>query len=1339
MRTSAEALLPHERYEALDQRTPSGGMEHRIEWANRIIGKQCSGLGEKTPISEDTLWRLLNGQRGESSEVEREGLRRLEYARDGMGWRDYRALYENAGIPLEMLAKWKREAEGTEPTRDAVNGWLNAKLREEEDAAEARSTEEQVKRVGTAAVHQQLTIIVGAGASKASPANVPLYGELAEKWGATEKEKKNPGRFFDRVKAEKGYYLHREIAKELKEFVTPSRVHEVLIQLNAEAGARNLITTNWDQLLEVALRDQKVDVDVWPRERREPGAGREAAGIVHIHGNVEEPEGMIVTEQEMKEHYSEGRTPDEVGFLTEILEGRTVLYVGYSHGDAMIAEIQRKVGQRERGRAQAERPQSPQRETWSLVRREGPPETWAKRLETMRGMGIKPITYKDHKDLPQLLEVLLKQVKEDAVWDQARLERMGKEGASDNTDWSEVTALLTHGGARLRHFLRSASPTQWQDERFVKGGAAKVFGEGQVNEAGHQLARWLCHEIDEEKVETLLWMMSKSGGTMGPLLWHTLGLALHQDQGRVHPQTMETMATLMIQRAKKFESLHHAGTVIQWLAKRCQKDKRVQPTLEGWRILIEPKLVTKIRLKDFESEVAVECGAAKPALTLESWETHQFWKNALKKVLREVNQEAWEIGLSCMEEYQRLADAGQESQKGGWNGWAWGRKHIRPHEQNRGRTGTAEGAVIASMYKAMDQIGVAEKDRREWKQRVRRMARSKAALARRLAVDAVEQTTHWTASEKLLWAATHSRMNDYEIHTEIWKLCRRVFREADDEARAQFWKRVETMRPGGKRYHDNMRYRLLCYFVDGGITDENVTRGMQELEAKYPGLKPSPHPELGSWSISGPVNPRAPEGWSSEEIIERWTRNQARAVNWIVREWAKPVAEEGDPWDFNRANEDGRRNAVEETLEKAPEIGLELARTLKRRKDWEHPAWSVVCGQAGKILSEKQILKLVVGLIDQKVVGGKEGRACGDIAMAAQNRAHQEGWAENTREALQLTFTEWLPALVQHDGDPRGNDLGMWTINTAAGKAVEAILTLTGVREAGDRTNERVLEGLHQVASQNTTLMRHLRVAAGSHIGWLDHTSTEWTRENIIERIETVSEHSEARREWWTGLAHANMTQRVFDLMRASLRREVKFKEPKYRDGRETEESDADTGARLYAVSVARDNLYDKKQYTGQELSGLGKERREAVVQTLCGDFWRHEEFQKAEGWQKVLSPMWEEILERGGATGKEQSAFLDCFPFISPAEQTQFRERFVAGPRVPPDHMLEYIDGTPGQVTVEAALEVAIHCAGAYAEHEGWAWSRTLEKVQEWMRTPRSSNEVKLAERLFAMTGWQR
>ena len=150
-----------------------------------------------------------------------------------------------------------------------------------------------------AARNRELSILVGAGVSKAEKAYVPLYTDLADRlykgdWRRWQDEGKGSvSAFFDEV-AKKDRGLHRKLAKIVREAAEdPSFLHQDIVDLMNETGGDTIITTNWDKLLEKAA----VGWDVWEKRRRGYEAGRKARGIIHLHGTVDRPGEMLANRE----------------------------------------------------------------------------------------------------------------------------------------------------------------------------------------------------------------------------------------------------------------------------------------------------------------------------------------------------------------------------------------------------------------------------------------------------------------------------------------------------------------------------------------------------------------------------------------------------------------------------------------------------------------------------------------------------------------------------------------------------------------------------------------------------------------------------------------------------------------------------------------------------------------------------------------------------------------------------------------------------------------------------------------------------------------------------------
>lgn len=1338
--TPVERLLPQERFDTLDEDATESDPAKAVRVINTVIGKECAGMGDRRNIGTDTLLRLLNGQGEPDPGFRAEGGARIKWALSAMGPGSYARLHNEAGITLATLARKKREVEAGIESPDSVNAWLNAALRNAEQAKATKERDERLAALIHAAAHGRLTVLVGAGASKAEPANVPLYRELASKFGATGEEAKEPGKFFDEMKIREGYDLHCKLAEKIRHFTTPSKIHEQLVTLMQEAGAKHLVTTNWDELLEASAQKRGIPLEVWDQERREPGDGRTAEGIVHLHGTVRAPESMVVTEQEMKEHYEEGRIPDEVGFLTEILGGRTVLCVGYSHDDVMVAEIQRKVAERERTR-RGKRPeeQGEPRTTYSMVRQEGSKEEWAGKLQKMAALGIEPIVYRDHEEVPQLLDTVISCVRRDAAWERDRLNALGERGAIPGTDWSEIEEILTQGGARLRHFLHEASPRKWQCEEFLEAGGSKPFTEDTETETGRELSGWLCREVDGERLKAILWMAGKTGGRLGKPLWRALCWELGRGGDELGAGEREAAALLLIGQAGGFMDLHPMSMVMRQTCRRCNREGRYEPALQAWRLLTRAKAIAGTGLEVAGNDSVAETGKIIPSLALETWETWEFWEKAVKPILKEVHAKVWNIGFETMEAYQAIADS-MCARGEGRNGWAYTRKAIEPHEQDRATQQGAEGAVTDAMRDALDileQEGSARRE--EWERRVAESARAASPLLRRVAAYGVERTKHWDDDRKLLWAMQEGRLDDPWMQHETFSLCAAAWRGAGTAAKKTFAEKVQGMRRHNDEVSEWARYRLIEYMGRrAGETWELETQ-RKALQDRHPEWTLPQHPDLMSWSTVRWIGPKIPAGWTPANLLQEWDNRGESVLEEIIEEWEAPTeARSPEEW-LSRPNEEGRSKAIEDAIDERTTFGIALARMLHAKGKWDHPGWSAICSALGAKTVEQPIRVELGASFWPKVMEGKQGWCVGELAAKTAKIANAQEWALAVTTELQERFVAWTPMLVKHDGVPRGDDWVQWSINAPGGKGVEAILLMTRNSEEAASANRKALEGLAELAGSCREAARHIRILTANHARWLLHIDEKWTKKNVIRRVEEVGEHAPERGEIWNGLAYAQWDKGLFEAMERALKREIRFAKAPNDGGSGLGGAREDTAAKNLAMGLSVGLLTGDGTYDGEQLDGIGPRRRTRMIRAICNSFRHEKDFRDCEGWKKVIDPMWDEIVEkRGGTTDEEQEALLWCFAYLSGKDQEKFRERFAEGAAVAPERFLDIYDGNQEIENRTAAIEVARHCARNFARHEQWKWSETLETLREWKKNPKAPEEIRWIERVLARAGEQ-
>ena len=105
-----------------------------------------------------------------------------------------------------------------------------------------------------------------------------------------------------------------------------------------DLGPLRLVTTNFDTLFEEAARESTgVQPEVFPAPALP--LGREFHGIVHVHGTIDKPHDMVLTDADFGRAYLTEAWARR--FLVDLFRSFTVLFVGYGHSDTVMNYLAR--------------------------------------------------------------------------------------------------------------------------------------------------------------------------------------------------------------------------------------------------------------------------------------------------------------------------------------------------------------------------------------------------------------------------------------------------------------------------------------------------------------------------------------------------------------------------------------------------------------------------------------------------------------------------------------------------------------------------------------------------------------------------------------------------------------------------------------------------------------------------------------------------------------------------------------------------------------------------------------------------------------------------------------
>ncbi|MYG80951.1 MAG: hypothetical protein F4187_03890, partial [Gemmatimonadetes bacterium] len=187
----------------------------------------------------------------------------------------------------------------------------------------------------------RLVVFAGAGVSMGKPASLPDFSTLADSiaadTGVDRRNQESDDAFLGRLHHQ-GVQVHEIAARQLQtnrcgETPAPTDLHRDLLRLYPNSGAVRIVTTNFDRLFDTAA--QAVFPGT-PELFRAPALplGRSFNGIVHVHGRLDRPHELVLTDADFGRAYLIDGWARR--FLVELFRSFTVMFVGYSHDDTVM-------------------------------------------------------------------------------------------------------------------------------------------------------------------------------------------------------------------------------------------------------------------------------------------------------------------------------------------------------------------------------------------------------------------------------------------------------------------------------------------------------------------------------------------------------------------------------------------------------------------------------------------------------------------------------------------------------------------------------------------------------------------------------------------------------------------------------------------------------------------------------------------------------------------------------------------------------------------------------------------------------------------------------------------
>ncbi|MCY4475508.1 MAG: SIR2 family protein [Chloroflexi bacterium] len=430
----------------------------------------------------------------------------------------------------------------------------------------------------------ELVVFAGAGVSKGDPACLPLFKELACKIAEGSGETREPSeaidQFLGRLVSGNGINVHEIAARVLTETnPEPTELHRDLLRLfKGEAGAVQLVTTNFDLLFEAAANELFGSDPTVFRASALP-RGDEFTGIVHVHGDVTVDTDMVLTDEDFGRAYLTGGWARR--FLVALFQNKPVLFVGYSHSDTIMEYLARAI------------PVSPDIPRRFILTHDQDGSKWSR-------LHIQPILFPplDFQAQDEGVAKLAATVNRGAAdWrDMIRNTVMSQPAALSDEDADVLHFGLNDAGdslSNVRVFTNYAQSFEWVTWLDQRGLLNHLFDEDEFDEKDSMYAGWIASNFARQDADSVFRLIGQKDLRLHSHFWSALAFQVgSSDQTSLIPESLGKWVSIFLSKA--VGATHDDFTSI---FERCVELGRLEDALDILEVVARPR-VTRVTPSD---------------------------------------------------------------------------------------------------------------------------------------------------------------------------------------------------------------------------------------------------------------------------------------------------------------------------------------------------------------------------------------------------------------------------------------------------------------------------------------------------------------------------------------------------------------------------------------------------------------------------------------------------------------------------------------------------------------------------------------------------------------------
>ena len=762
---------------------------------------------------------------------------------------------------------------------------------------------------------ENLVVFAGAGVSMGPPANMPNFACLATAVaaGTSIERVKNEtqDRFLGRLKDE-GVEVHHRAGEILRSYgEEPTDLHRNLLRLYHPSGSPRIVTTNFDLLFERAAEAIfATHVDTFSAPALP--VGRSFTGIVHVHGDLNRPCTMVLTDSQFGRAYlTEGWARR---FLVDVFRHFNVLFVGYSHNDTVMNYLARAL------------PTEDRRERFVL--------TADQDLSRWRNLGVQAIAYpvssEDYEGLYQGVAGLAQYVCRGTLeWMQQIEAISSRKPAFLDREESDLIEDALGDITRTRFFTAAATEPEWIEWIDNRGHLRGLFELKDLSSQESELGDWLGRKFLRDHSDELFALIGKHGLRLNRELWYRLGFHIgnHDDAPLAQDVLVKWVAILLNSIP---QNIHKSNLlwILGRLSRRCSAYGSTDSLIGIFRSIatIRPIIPSGI------DSMTVD-------LTGDYHEISTLWEDQFKPNLDSMADVLLLFIVDQLTSQHRLYEwFGRGNRR--VDSASLRRTAIEPHEQDN--LPNAVDALIDAARDCLEHLALTNTAVAAfW---CDTLANSQVPLLRRLAVHALTRRTNLSDDGRIDWLLAKMDLHDVAIHHEVYQAIRLIYPAAGQESRQRIVDAILEYEDRGDDDHEDRlatarhKYDWLEW-VDRASRDCSIAKSaLDDLASTFPEFQPRDDSDL-LYSIQvGFVRSESP--WSAQELV---SRPPAEWLNDLLA--FKGIMLDGP-------NRDGLLAAVEQAAADDFRWGTELADLLVESDAWESDLWGALWGSWSAELDE---------------------------------------------------------------------------------------------------------------------------------------------------------------------------------------------------------------------------------------------------------------------------------------------------------------------------------------------------------------------------------------------------